>query len=353
MKTNKIIIAVVSAVCILSAATATCVSAEDRYIWTRESESTADTTYESVSETTVTSVSETSDTTSVTSSTTSVKTTTTVDSEKEHLKQQVTDLSAMLEDYGYTIDDLTITVDELRAELEEANNRALNSSSGGGNSGGSSGNSSNNSSGASSNGATSETKKSSEVTTVTTAATTTSVTTVTTAESSVPDTQGNASLVEEAKKEDTERQFITVTAKDGSVFYIVIDYEGDNQNVYFLNKVDIADLEAIANPDGTTVQTAAPVVETETVTSEVTDTVEQQPVKAEKKSSVLPIALIIMAAVIVGYYFIKIRPKKNAVADDYEESEDDYEREDEEIEEEEDEDNTINEEKENKESEEE
>lgn len=51
-------------------------------------------------------------------------------------------------------------------------------------------------------------------------------------------------------------QFISVTAKDGSVFFIVIDKQNVNDNVYFLNKVDISDLEALAKENSAAVPAA-------------------------------------------------------------------------------------------------
>jgi len=52
-------------------------------------------------------------------------------------------------------------------------------------------------------------------------------------------------------------QFISVTAKDGIVFYVVIDKKNSNDNVYFLNKVDVADLEALAKDSNANLQLKA------------------------------------------------------------------------------------------------
>ena len=63
------------------------------------------------------------------------------------------------------------------------------------------------------------------------------------------DTDGNATLIKQEKiiYDSEEMQFIAVTTKDGSVFYVLINYsaEGNEDNVYFLNKVDDYDLYAL------------------------------------------------------------------------------------------------------------
>ena len=56
--------------------------------------------------------------------------------------------------------------------------------------------------------------------------------------------------------EQVEKQFITVQSKNGNTFYIVIDRNGETENVYFLNLVDEADLMALM--EGEEGETAAP-----------------------------------------------------------------------------------------------
>ena len=68
-------------------------------------------------------------------------------------------------------------------------------------------------------------------------------------------TAGAGNVVDNISDSD-KLQFISVTAKDGSVFFIVIDKQNVNDNVYFLNKVDISDLEALAKENSAAVPAA-------------------------------------------------------------------------------------------------
>lgn len=160
---------------------------------------------------------------------------------------------------------------------------------------------------------------------------------------------GNANLIKEKKiiHDSSEMQFIAVTTKDEQVFYILIDYTATNDNksgegaVYFLNKVDSADLFAIANAnsdnnatseleynDSLSEQTATE----NTDESSLSDEEDNEQVQPQKSNDmVFYIFLIIAAGVIITVvYFIKIKPKKNAIKDDDEED-DDFEMDDYEI----------------------
>ena len=144
-------------------------------------------------------------------------------------------------------------------------------------------------------------------------------------------------------------QFISVTAKDGSVFFIVIDKQNTNDNVYFLNKVDIADLEALAKENSSTAAVKA------TPTPSPTPEPEQKDKPAEKKQSdekkggginsgvIVGILLLAAAGICGGYYFKVILPKKKLEdADDLE----DFDFEDEDSEEVENEDDIYSEDRE-------
>ena len=77
-------------------------------------------------------------------------------------------------------------------------------------------------------------------------------------EAAVPLTpEGNLTIVDDLEGEQTEdKQFITVKTKAGNTFYLIIDRAGKENNVYFLNLVDEADLRALMEEDGTPGATA-------------------------------------------------------------------------------------------------
>ena len=136
-------------------------------------------------------------------------------------------------------------------------------------------------------------------------------------------------------------QFITVTARDGNVFYFVIDKGAQSENVYFLNTVDESDLEALVEQsDKKPTATAKPTTDDTEKDLTETDTKDNSDTKAEKSEQTeqnkqksnfgLLIVLVLAAAVgIGGYYYKVILPKKKLEqADDL----DDFDFEDEDTE---------------------
>ena len=153
--------------------------------------------------------------------------------------------------------------------------------------------------------------------------------------------KGNAQLVDDVS-DNENLQFITVTARDGNVFYFVIDKGAQSENVYFLNTVDESDLEALVEKsDKKPTATAKPeqtenTAETDSTENDTkdkkdkTEKTEQPEQNQQKNNSGLFIILALAAAAGVGgYYYKVILPKKKLEqADDL----DDFDFEDEDTE---------------------
>ena len=153
--------------------------------------------------------------------------------------------------------------------------------------------------------------------------------------------KGNAQLVDDVS-DNENLQFITVTARDGNVFYFVIDKGAQSENVYFLNTVDESDLEALVEKsDKKTTATAKPeqtenTAETDSTENDKknadskTEKTEQPEQNRPKNNSGLFIILALAAAAgIGGFYYKVILPKKKLEqADDL----DDFDFEDEDTE---------------------
>lgn len=138
--------------------------------------------------------------------------------------------------------------------------------------------------------------------------------------------KGNAQLMDDVT-DNENLQFITVTAKDGNVFYFVIDKSAQSQNVYFLNTVDETDLAALVEgavpkPSATkTEQTSTKPSQEPNEPEQKTET--EQPEEKQNNNTTIYIILAFAAiAGIGGYYYKVILPKKKLEkADDIEDFE--------------------------------
>lgn len=153
--------------------------------------------------------------------------------------------------------------------------------------------------------------------------------------------KGNAQLADDVS-DNENLQFITVTARDGNVFYFVIDKGAQSENVYFLNTVDESDLEALveksdkkptatAKPDQTENTAETDSTETDKRNTDSKTEKSEQPEQNNKKSNsgLFIIFALAAAAGIGGYYYKVILPKKKLEqADDL----DDFDFEDEDTE---------------------
>ena len=131
---------------------------------------------------------------------------------------------------------------------------------------------------------------------------------------------GNAQLLDDVT-DNENLQFITVTARDGNVFYFVIDHGAESENVYFLNVVDEADLNALIEKEETEVpEEPIPEPEVEKQDEDLEPIEDVEPEEPEGNNTGLIIILIIaVAAGIGGYYYKVILPKKKLKeADDIE-----------------------------------
>lgn len=165
------------------------------------------------------------------------------------------------------------------------------------------------------------------------------------------DTNGNAALIksEQIIYNSEEMQFIAVTTKDGHVFYVLINYsaENDEDNVYFLNKVDDYDLyallyageedkensnitpeqaaQAAENANGRVQQESS--LEKPDETIESTENENQPDEETPAKSSPMNMTAIYLAVGVIalgavgflGFKFLKKPKKKTAEADEEDE----------------------------------
>ena len=131
---------------------------------------------------------------------------------------------------------------------------------------------------------------------------------------------GNAQLLDDVT-DNENLQFITVTARDGNVFYFVIDHGAESENVYFLNVVDEADLNALIEKEETKVPEEP--VEDPTLTELENPSEPEEPIEPEEpegnNAGFIIILVIAVVAGIGGYYYKVILPKKKLKdADDIE-----------------------------------
>ena len=132
--------------------------------------------------------------------------------------------------------------------------------------------------------------------------------------------KGNAQLLDDVT-DNENLQFITVTARDGNVFYFVIDHSAESENVYFLNVVDEADLNALIEKEETEVPEEP--VEDPTLTEPENPSESEEPIEPEEpegnNAGFIIILVIAVVAGIGGYYYKVILPKKRLKdADDIE-----------------------------------
>ncbi len=136
--------------------------------------------------------------------------------------------------------------------------------------------------------------------------------------------EGTGTVVDNATDEDG-KEFFTITTPSENVFYLVIDRQRTDNNVYFLNAVTENDLLALAE-ESPEPEVPEPTVQPEPDPEPVTEP-EPQPEKdtGGNMGSLLIVLAVLLVGGGVGYYFKVYRPKHEAADLD----EDDYDYEDE------------------------
>lgn len=136
--------------------------------------------------------------------------------------------------------------------------------------------------------------------------------------------EGTGTVVDNATDEDG-KEFFTITTPSENVFYLVIDRQRTDNNVYFLNAVTENDLLALAE-ESPEPEVPEPTVQPEPDPEPVTEP-EPQPEKdtGGNMGSLLIVLAVLLVGGGVGYYFKGYRPKHEAADLD----EDDYDYEDE------------------------
>lgn len=141
---------------------------------------------------------------------------------------------------------------------------------------------------------------------------------------------GNATLVDQASDKDG-KEFYTFTSPAGNQFFLIIDKQRSDNNVYFLDYVTEKDLISLAKKDKENpLITETPEPENKQPEPEIKEEKpEEKPVEeetSEKKQSnagmVLILLLVTVGVGIAAYYFKILKPKQELdAADDFEEIE--------------------------------
>lgn len=141
---------------------------------------------------------------------------------------------------------------------------------------------------------------------------------------------GNATLVDQASDKDG-KEFYTFTSPAGNQFFLIIDKQRSDNNVYFLDYVTEKDLISLAKKDKENpLITETPEPENKQPEPEIKEEKpEEKPVEeetSEKKQSNIGMFLILLLVTvgvgIVAYYFKILKPKQELdAADDFEEIE--------------------------------
>lgn len=148
---------------------------------------------------------------------------------------------------------------------------------------------------------------------------------------SVTPTDGTGTVIENSVKTPDQREFFTISTEAGNDYYIVVDKQKSDKNVYLLSEVTEDDLTGLAKKSGSTTEIPpveplpevkpAPEPEPETVP----EPAEPEPAPPANSDTGMYVTILILALAFGGgvYYFKIVRPKKNAAYADEDEGMDD------------------------------
>lgn len=139
---------------------------------------------------------------------------------------------------------------------------------------------------------------------------------------------GNLTLVDDVSSKDTD--FMTVVSKNGNYFYMVIDRDGDNENVHFLNMVDEADLMSLMTGESVSIPEQEEIIEEveplePTIDEDVEEEIMEEVIENKQISTATSFLLVflLVGAIGFGINFIKNKMNNDKV-DDMPYDEDDY-----------------------------
>ncbi len=135
---------------------------------------------------------------------------------------------------------------------------------------------------------------------------------------------GTGTVIDNTTDEDG-KEFYTIMTPSENVFYLIIDKQREQENVYFLNAVTEKDLLALAEKSEETEEPAEPATPATSVTPEPTPEPAPEPEKGGNGMMIV-VVLVLLAGGGAGYYFKVYRPKQERAdnaEDDYSEYEDD------------------------------
>lgn len=120
---------------------------------------------------------------------------------------------------------------------------------------------------------------------------------------------------------NNSKNFFTIQDKEGNVYYLIIDMEKTENNVYFVSDVSRSSLETSGNQNNqqntnqqvNNQQTNQP-MENQQVNNQQTINA-QQPKKDENNSNFLMVVLVGFVALVGGYYFLVFKKKKGKTTD--------------------------------------